>query len=242
MLSFRHRFRPRCLDLIKAAYIFLLTVYCRVWQFTVMASDNPTLKEKQAAATRDYILAAALELLVEHPDQPFSHEAVARAAGVGARTVYRYFPAQADLFEALWWQVRARSGTVFPTGESEIIPRLGLLYRAFDENETLVRALIASPAGERVRAQGADEGRNGFDRSLQTALKGRSAAERRQVRAVFQGIHSGPFWQMLHDRGGLSGAEAISAASWAAETLLAALRCQQKKRSIQIKPKMRKGT
>jgi len=59
---------------------------------------------------------------------------------VGARTVYRYFPAQADLFEALWAQVRKRSGTVFPITETEIVAKLGALYRAFDENEKLVRA------------------------------------------------------------------------------------------------------
>ena len=72
------------------------------------------------------------------------------AAGVGARTVYRYFPAQADLFEALWVQVRKQSGTVFPTAEAEIVPQIGVLYRAFDENEKLVRAVMESPAGARV--------------------------------------------------------------------------------------------
>ena len=88
-----------------------------------MAKNNATLREKQALATRDHILGAAFELLGEKPDQPFSHEAVAKAAGVGARTVYRYFPAQADLFEALWVQVRKRSGTVFPLQNPRFFPR-----------------------------------------------------------------------------------------------------------------------
>jgi hypothetical protein len=34
-------------------------------------------------------LRAAFELLVEHPDRPFSHEAVAKAAGVGAECAYK---------------------------------------------------------------------------------------------------------------------------------------------------------
>lgn len=184
---------------------------------------KPTLREKRAATTREHILEAAFELLVEHPDRPFSHEAVAKTAGVGARTVYRYFPAQSDLYEALWLRVRERSGTVFPTAEAEIVPYIGVLYRAFDRNEKLVRAVMESPAGARVRARGAEEGRAGLDRSLRDATSGLSPAQRRQVRAVFQGIHSGPFWQMLRDRGGLSGSEAIAAASWAAQALLDSL-------------------
>ena len=113
------------------------------------------MREKRATATSDHILGAAFHLLAEHPEQPFSHEAVAKAAGVGARTVYRYFPAQADLFEALWLQVRKQSGTVFPTAEAEIVPQIGVLFRAFDQNEKLVRAVMQSPAGARVRARGA---------------------------------------------------------------------------------------
>jgi len=192
-----------------------------------MAQNKATLREKQAMATRGHILGAAFELLVEHPDRPFSHEAVAKAAGVGARTVYRYFPTQRDLYEALWVQVRTRSGTVFPTAEAEIVPQIGVLYRAFDQNERLVRAVMESPAGARVRARGAEEGRTSFDQSLEEVMRGRSPVERRQVRAVFQGIHSGPFWQMLRDRGGLSGPEAIAAASWAAQALLDTLRREQ---------------
>ena len=192
-----------------------------------MATKTPTLREKQATATRDHILAAAFDLLVDHPDQPFSHESIAKAAGVGARTVYRYFPAQNDLYEALWVLVRKHSGTLFPTAEADIVPSIGVLYRAFDQNERLIRAVMESRAGDHVRARGAEEGRASFDRSLQNLTQGLSPSERRQVRAVFNGLHSAPFWQMLHDRGGLSDQEAISAASWAAEALLATLHREQ---------------
>lgn len=206
-----------------------------------MGLNEPTLREKRAGATREHILGVALKLLVEHPDQPFSHEAVAKAAGVGARTVYRYFPAQADLFEALWAQVREQSGTVFPTEEADIVPHIGVLFRAFDRNEKLIRAVMESPAGARVRARGADEGRSSFEQSLQSLLHGRSPAERRRTRAVFQGIHSGPFWQMLRDRGGLSGDEAIAAAGWAAQALLDTLRREQKNSSTNTKSRNTKG-
>jgi len=202
--------------------------------------NEATLREKRAAATRDHILGAALELLVEHPDQPFSHETVAKKARMGARTVYRYFPAQSDLYEALWAQVRKQSGTVFPATEAEIVPMIGVLYRAFEENEKLVRAVMESAAGASVRARGAEEGRSGFDRSLQQLTHGRSPAQRRQVRAVFHAIHSGPFWQMLRDRGQLSGPEAIAAASWAAQALLETLARERKSSGRPTKDTKRK--
>jgi AcrR family transcriptional regulator len=192
------------------------------------STDHATLRDKRATATRDHILGAAFELLVEHPDRPFSHEGIATAAGVGARTVYRHFPTQADLFEALWVQLRQQSGTVFPTAEAEIVPTLGAMFRSFDQNDRLIRAVMESTAGARVRAHGAAEGRAGFDQSLQNATQGRNPVERRQVRAVFQGLHSAPFWQMLRERGGLSGPEAIAAASWAAQALLDTLHREQK--------------
>ena len=206
-----------------------------------MEMKKAALREKQTEATRGHILGAALALLVEHRERPFSHEAVAEASGVGARTVYRYFPAQSDLYEALWLQVREQSGTVFPTTEAEIVPSIGVLYRAFDRNEELIRAVMESPARTRVRARGAVEGRASFDRSLQDLTKGLTAAERRQVRAVFNGLHSAPFWQMLHDRGGLSAAEAISAASWAADALLKTLHLGQRMTRIPQNNKKEKG-
>jgi AcrR family transcriptional regulator len=200
---------------------------------------DDALQQKRTAITRNHLLAAAFDLLVDHPEQPFSHEAVAKAAGIGDRTVYRYFPAQADLFEALWLQVREQSGTVFPTAESEIIPQLTVLYRAFDRNEKLIRATLQSPAGARIRAQGTEEGRSGFDNSLQELTRDLTPAKRRQVRAVFQGIHSAPFWQMLRDRGGLSGYEAAAAAAWAAQSLLETLRRTRKSSHTTIKTKQR---
>lgn len=200
----------------------LVAVYCHNME------PEHKLREKRIEATRDHILDTAFNLLVEHPDLPFSHEAVAKAAGVGARTVYRYFPAQADFFEALWLKVREESGTIFPNGEDDIVPHLGVLFKSFDRNERLIRAVMESAAGARVRAGGAEEGRTSFEKSLRTLLKGRGAIECRQIRAVFQAIHSGPFWQMLHDRGGLSNDESIAAASWAMQSLLDTLRREQK--------------
>ena len=109
------------------------------------------------------------------------------------------------------------------------------------EQQDGFRAVMESPAGARVRARGAEEGRASFDRSLREVTLGRSPAQQRQVRAVFHAIHSGPFWQMLRDRGGLSGPEAVAAASWAAQALLDTLHGEQRNLSGKQSDKKRKG-
>jgi AcrR family transcriptional regulator len=185
-----------------------------------------TLKEKHAATTRNHILNEAYALLVEHPDQPFTHEAVAARAGVGARTVYRYFPAQSDLWEELWVELRKQSGTIFPSTEEEILPQVPILFGNFDRNENIIRAVLESPAGHRVRERGAPEGRASFQKSLARLTAGFSPAKERQVVAVFLSIYSAPFWEMLRTRGGLSGKDAIEAAEWAMTTLLNGLKDQ----------------
>ena len=190
----------------------------------MIAQQTVTLRKKQAATTRDQILDQAYELLVDHADQPFSHEAIAARAGVGARTVYRYFPAQSDLYEALWLRVRKQAGTIFPSLEAQILPQIPILFGGFDRNEKVIRAVLESPAGHRIRDRGAPEGRAAFSQSLAQLTAGLSAAQKRQVVATFLAIYSAPFWDLLRRRGGLSGAEAIAAATWATSALIQALR------------------
>ena len=193
------------------------------------SAHRATLREKQATAAREHILDAAYDLLIHHMDQPFSHEAIAAKASVGARTVYRYFPAQADLFEELWVRVRREAGTVFPTREEEILPQVRVQFEGFNRNEDLIKAVLASSAGHKVRQRGAPEGRASFSKSLSVLTAGMRPVERRQVMAVFLAIYSAPFWQLLRERGGLSGQDAIQAAKWALETLMRGLRGKSKR-------------
>lgn len=183
-------------------------------------SASSALRERQAEATRDHILDAAYDLLVNHPGAPFSHEAIAAKARLGARTIYRYFPAQADLFQHLWLRLRTDSGTIFPASEDEILSQVPILFGGFDRNESLIRAVLESPAGHQVREQGAPEGRAAFNKSLAHSTSGLTATERRRITAVFLAMYSAPFWQLLRERGALSGPDAIAATQWAMGVLL----------------------
>ena len=190
---------------------------------------KPNLRDRQQAATREQILDVAMEILTGSAASGFSHESIAMAAGMGARTVYRHFPDRAELLQALWLRLRAKTNTRFPSREDEIALFLRSGFRSFDEHESLVRAILNSAAGTEVRERGGVEGRAAFARSLEELLAARSAAERAKIIAVFVAIYSAPFWQLLRDRGQLTGAQAGDAGAWLVEVLLNELRRSRKR-------------
>jgi AcrR family transcriptional regulator len=187
-----------------------------------MEEQPLSLRDRQTAATREQILTVAMQQLGEGPRGTFSHESIAEVAGMGARTVYRYFPDRASLLQALWIRLREATKTRFPDSEDEILTMARTVFREFEANQLLVRAVITSPAGTEVRERGGAEGRAAFAKSLANALEGLSEEEQARLVAVFVSIYSAPFWQLLRDRGLLSGTEAEEAVAWVLETLIKA--------------------
>jgi AcrR family transcriptional regulator len=206
-----------------------------------MKVGAPTLRDRQTAATREQILEIAMHQLGQNPRGTFSHESIAEAAGMGARTVYRHFPDRATLLQALWERLREATHTRFPAAEEEILPLAQTVFREFDANETLVRAVLNSPAGTEVRERGGVEGRAAFTQSLAPVLEGLPEREKARIIAVFVSVYSAPFWQLLRDRGQLSGPEAEKAVSWALETLIHATKATTGPRLVEGKKTHRKG-
>ena len=178
-----------------------------------------------------------MEMLSNSPDGAFSHESIAKIAGMGARTVYRHFPDRARLLQALWIRLRDVTNTKFPAREEDISPFIATAFREFDEHQSLVRAVLTSSAGTEVRERGGGEGRAAFARSLTGALSESTPLERARVTAVFVAVYSAPFWQLLRDRGGLSGPQAQEAGAWVVRVLLEALHAPKSPKSKRSKKK-----
>lgn len=169
-----------------------------------------------------YLVEHAFRLLRDSGESPFNHEAVAAAAGISARTAYRYFPTQGDLVAAVWRHLRDSTGTVWPETEASIIPHLRALFEQFERNDALTRAMIAASPRANVSEHGSAEGRAAFRRALTDRLGRMTEAEGDQLVATCIAIYSAPFWQMLRDRGQLTPASAIAAACAAMQAVLAA--------------------
>jgi AcrR family transcriptional regulator len=186
------------------------------------------LRKQQSNATRRRIVETAMRLVAEN-SQPLTHEAVATRSQVAARTVYRHFPTRNDLVQAMWELLKEQTATEFPRSGAAVPRMAAQIYRNFDRNEALVKAFLASGAGAEVRDRGAVEGRPAMRRSLEQHLDGLSPRRKSQAVAVFLALYSAPAWQLMRERGGLSGAEAAHAVEWAMSSLLDALTNEQRK-------------
>src|SRR5512146_193976 len=115
-----------------------------------------------------------------------------------------------------------------PTAEEEVMPFIRSVFHQFGNNEALIRAVLSSSISTEVRKTGAIRGRADLTKSLSKVLSGLPPRRQEQIVAVFLTAYSGPFWQTLRDRGGLSGPEAQEAAVWTIEALLNAARSEAK--------------
>jgi AcrR family transcriptional regulator len=190
-------------------------------------SHLPSLRERQKASTRDLILDTATEIFLQ-PEESFSHEAIAVRAGMSARTVYRHFPAQSDLFRALWERQREAMGTRFPRSEAELLPLVHAQFRHFEEHAALVDAILSHPSSAEILRHGWQEGHAAFQEALGGITAALPEAQARWLVAVCQSIFSAPFWKMLRTRGRLSDEEAADAAAWAMEAVLDAARTRDR--------------
>jgi AcrR family transcriptional regulator len=112
-------------------------------RFSIGAKRNP---QTEAA-----ILAAARDILIESDYSGFSIEAVARRAGAGKPTIYRWWPTKADLFIAVY--ATAKEAAVAPLSlgslRADLIRYTTDLWRFWrqDPAGSAFRGLIAEAQG-----------------------------------------------------------------------------------------------
>jgi AcrR family transcriptional regulator len=188
-----------------------------------MSGYRSELRAEQAAATRQRIIDAALEGFTPWGTElPF--DKVAEHARVSERTVYRHFPTQKDLFDAVATQVVARSGWTPEGIEAETLGATAA--RAFTYFGTLFRSVDPTP-----EAPGMKELRSKrlemIERIVGPYTEGMDPALARGLHAVFDGLVRVPFLRGMHEHWGLGGEDAGRAVEWAINALLDQLRREE---------------
>lgn len=111
--------------------------------------NSPPLKKRTSIGSRRNpeteaaVLAAARDLVKEKGYAGFSVEEVARRAGAGKTTIYRWYPTKADLFIAIYTAERA---TFVPVPDTE-----NLLEDLVQYTTSLWRFWASHPAGVALR-------------------------------------------------------------------------------------------
>ena len=191
---------------------------------TVRAYNSP-VRDQKAQETREAILVALHGLMAgEDAPEQITMEAVAQRAGVQRRTVFRHFQTRDELLAAFWPWLNARIGTPTDPGTlAGLLAGPGDAFPRFDAHDPAVRAALHSPTGREMRRQTVAERRAQFAAALAPVTQGLPPAEARKVEALAHLLFSASAWEVLKDYGGLTGAQAGEAASWALGVILSAV-------------------
>ncbi len=192
---------------------------------TNVRAYNSPLREEKARETREAILTALFELMeTTGVADDVSMEAIAQQAGVQRRTIFRHFANKDEMLAAFWPWLNARIGTsATPRTLNEIVDGPRQAFPRFDLHEPVIRASLHSKAGREMRLGTVSGRRAHFAQALAPAVASLSASETWKVEALAHLLFSASAWEVLKDYGGLSGAQAGEAASWALEVILSAV-------------------
>lgn len=188
-----------------------------------MSNGAPrTLRARNSAATRERLLDAATAC-IERGVEP-TMRAVAEAAGVGERTIYRYFDGHDALLEALVPRIQARAGVPLCEDFDGLPAYAEALFGVFEQNRALVVALVASawmgPRFRGSRRRNLDAMRVLVDAAHPRAPERDRAAGAATLRALL----SGSTWVYLRESCGLSREDVLAHARWAIDAVERRLR------------------
>jgi AcrR family transcriptional regulator len=185
------------------------------------------LRADQMEQTRLRILEAMTEIVADPTSEEVTIPLVARRARVSLRTVYRHFPTREALFDAWagWVDERLRIHLQSYPQDVARLPAFAMdLYRSYDENETVIRAMLNSNAARPVRQRTRRRRQRQFERAMNELTGNLGPRERLRALAVVYLLVSAPAWEAMRDQWGLDGYEAGRAAAWAVRILTDELR------------------
>jgi AcrR family transcriptional regulator len=189
-----------------------------------------SLREAQAAVTRERILSAVADLIEQGGVDDLTMPDVAEASGASLRTIYRYYPTREQLLEAVGrWIGDELLKHPYPSNLDEVADLYQEGCGDFDERPGLVRALALSQLGQQARGYRRRERLESIRSSLQSELSGLDEQELKRAEAVLAYLHNMLAYTFMREESGLSGEEIGEAVGWAIRTLVADLRRKQQR-------------
>ena len=186
-----------------------------------MAAHAPA---SELSATQASILSAYAELIEEVGTDDVSFRVIALRAGVGERTVFRYYPTRVDLLLATsaWIErtifTRAESGSIF-----DVPLAIREAMEAYERRPELAY-VVAETAMRGVNGADPSPQRAEFDAMLLREVPSLGDEERRAVVAALCHLDSSATWVTMRRELDMSGRDIADAAAWAAEAILDPIR------------------
>ena len=186
--------------------------------------DSPVRRE-QAAATRDRIVTAGSELVHELPTWDWrgvTFRAVAERAGVGERTVYRYFPTERRLRDAVMQRLEEEAGVTYEGVTLDDLP--AVTARVFASLHSFAVQHADIPPIDDPTFEAADERRRvALRQAVATAAPGWSKAQQETAAASLDVLWNLPSYERLVGAWQFDGDRATETLTWLIARVVAAV-------------------
>lgn len=182
---------------------------------------RPSLRDRQKSATQELILEAVGRCMQDRGLEELSFADVAAEAGVGLRTVYRYYPTKDALLDAFWSWLHASLGIdAFPETMKDLVALPARVFPMFDAQEPVIRGMMASRQGRDVRLRVNDKRQAAIRKSVLDGAGPIPEPELTRICAAVQLLYSATAWFTMKDYWSLSGEEAGQASGEAIQALI----------------------
>lgn len=169
------------------------------------AVRGPTLAERHADHTRQWIVSAAVDLMEQPGAGLLTNAAIAERAGISERTVYRHFATRDALLDALAAEVMQRLGSpAAPATVAGLLDYPAELFASFEAQADLTRAALSSDIFPRMRDGPAAQRWVGLQKILAAALPGLPQAERAMAAANLRYLLAATTWHYYRHQFGFS--------------------------------------
>jgi AcrR family transcriptional regulator len=162
--------------------------------------------------------------------EPLTYAAVAQAAGVAERTLYRHFPKREALLAAVFAWANERIGFrgQYPADQAELTELVRRAFPGFDALAPVIEELLLTPEGRQARLASRTERQHATLALVRQEAPGLDRSSERRVAAVLQLLTSAATWQSLRDYWDMDGEQAAETAALALELLLSGARARAK--------------
>lgn len=183
------------------------------------------LRSRQREETRARIVEAVLGVLVDTDPAVIDMSAVADAAGVSLRTLYRYFPSKAELLEAAgaWFDLDrwASDAGAERIDQTNFAAYQRIRFADFARNLPGVLAQVSTPTGRAVRRSRVPGHRRYVAEALSAAGLGLDDDDLARLGDALIAVTSSAMFVELVDRLDLRHEVAADLTAWMVEAMLA---------------------
>lgn len=186
-----------------------------------------SLRDRQAAQTRELILDAVTELLSDRRVDEVTTRDIAATAAVSERTVYRHFPDRRALLEGLSQRVQALGDAhpaSTPRSIDDFAPTAIGLMAALDQHLTVARAEAVFNADPRRFSAETQANTQGFRDLVSQGFPDLDERQQLRIAAVIRCLISSQAWLRMREEFGIPGIESGPVVAWVIDTIVRELR------------------